>query len=72
MPHRKWIAAQVTAIGAFICALINNGWELSSDLQVILVGVVVQAIATYLVPTTTTAAATSLSPSATAPGTPRA
>jgi hypothetical protein len=57
MPQRKWVAAQVTAIGAFIGALINNGWELSSDLQVILVGIVVQAIVTYLVPTTTTATA---------------
>jgi hypothetical protein len=53
MPQRKWFAAQVTAIGAFIGALINNGWDLSSDLQVILVGIVVQAIVTYLVPTTT-------------------
>jgi hypothetical protein len=50
MPTRKWIAAQVSAIGAFVVALINNGWELTSDLQVVLVGLVVQAIVTYLVP----------------------
>ena len=50
MPSRKWIAAQVSAIGAFVVALINSGWELTSDLQVILVGLIVQAIVTYLVP----------------------
>jgi hypothetical protein len=50
MPSRKWIAAQVSAIGAFVVALINNGWDLTSDLQVILVGLVVQAIVTYLLP----------------------
>ena len=62
MPSRKWFAAQVTAIGAFIGALINNGWDLSSDLQVILVGVVVQAIVTYLVPTTPAAPAPASAP----------
>ena len=50
MPSRKWIAAQVSAIGAFVAALINNGWDLTPDLQVVLVGLVVQAIVTYLVP----------------------
>jgi hypothetical protein len=52
MPSRKWFAAQVSAIGALVVALIHNGWDLSSDLQVVLVGIVVQAIVTYLVPNT--------------------
>jgi hypothetical protein len=50
MPSRKWFAAQVSAIGALVVALINNGWELTPELQVVLVGMVVQAIVTYLVP----------------------
>jgi hypothetical protein len=55
MPSRKWIAAQVSAIGAFVVALINSGWDLTSELQVILVGMVVQAIVTYLLPNATSA-----------------
>jgi hypothetical protein len=57
MPSRKWIAAQVSAIGAFVVALINSGWELSADLQIVLVGLVVQAIVTYLIPNSDTAGA---------------
>ena len=50
MPSRKWIAAQVAAIGTLLAALIQNGWELTTDLQVVLLGIVIQAIVTYLVP----------------------
>ena len=47
----------MSAIGAFVVALINNGWDLTSDLQVVLVGLVVQAIVTYLVPNSSPAEA---------------
>jgi hypothetical protein len=57
MPSRKWIAAQVSAIGAFVVALINSGWELSADLQIVLVGLAVQALVTYLIPNSDTAGA---------------
>jgi len=50
MPSRKWWVAQVTAYGAFVIALIQNSWQLSSELQVMLVGLVVASISTYLVP----------------------
>lgn len=52
IPSNKWLAAQVTAVGALVIALIQNGWQLSPELQVLLVGTVVQAIVTYLVPNT--------------------
>jgi hypothetical protein len=71
MPSRKWLAAQVSAIGALVVALIDNGWELTPELQVILVGMVVQAIVTYLVPnappTTAPTSAAPLPPAAPAP-----
>ena len=52
LPSNKWLAAQVTAIGAFVTALIQNNMYLSMELQVLIVGIVVQAIVTYLVPHT--------------------
>ena len=48
-PTLKWWAAQVTAIGAFVQAVINSG-GVSTELKVIFVGIVVQGIVTYLVP----------------------
>lgn len=48
MPTRKWIAAEIAAVGTFLVALIQNEWQLSSELQVVLVGLVVQAVTTYL------------------------
>lgn len=50
LPTRKWFAQQITAAGTFLVALIQNGWELSSELQVVLVGLVIGAIATYVTP----------------------
>ena len=48
-PTLKWWAAQVTAIGAFVQAVIDSG-GVSTELKVIFVGIVVQSIVTYLVP----------------------
>jgi ABC-type enterochelin transport system permease subunit len=53
-PTNKWLAGQATLIGTFLIALIQNKWQLSSELQVTLVGLVIQAITTYLVPNTDT------------------
>lgn len=50
MPTRKWITAQVVAIGAWLVAAINAGWHIHEALQITAVGIVVQAISTWLVP----------------------
>ena len=50
-PSNKWLAAQVSAIAAFISALIVAG-EMTTELWLIVVGTVSQAIVTYLVPHT--------------------
>jgi len=53
-PTNKWFVAQVAAIGTFLVALIQNNWQLSSELQIVLVGLVVAAISTYLYPNSDT------------------
>jgi hypothetical protein len=50
-PSNKWLAAQVSAIAAFLSALIVAG-EMNTELWLIVVGIVSQAIVTYLVPHT--------------------
>ena len=52
MPTNKWLAALVTSIGAVITALIQTGWDPTPEVQVLMVAVVVQAIVTYLAPST--------------------
>jgi hypothetical protein len=47
-PTNKWIAAEVAAVVTFLTALIQNHWQLSSELQVMLVGLVGQAILSYV------------------------
>jgi hypothetical protein len=49
-PSRKWFVAQVAALATFFTALIQAGWDLTSSLQIVLVGLIAQAIATYLIP----------------------
>jgi hypothetical protein len=49
MPTRKWWAALVTALAAWIVNWINEG-ELSKAILIALVGVVAQAAVAYIVP----------------------
>jgi uncharacterized membrane protein YjjP (DUF1212 family) len=49
MPTRKWIATQVTAVAAFLVAYVNAG-EWSKTLAIALIGLVSQAVISYLVP----------------------
>jgi hypothetical protein len=53
-PTNKWFATQVTAIATFLVALIQNEWQLSSELQVVLVGLVAAAVISYLLPNSDT------------------
>lgn len=47
-PTRKWLAAQVVALGALAASAIESGWD---DLETKLaIGIAVQAIVTYLLP----------------------
>jgi hypothetical protein len=49
LPTRKWWAAQVVALGALLTLWVTTGhW--AKDETIALIGFVVQAIATYLVP----------------------
>ena len=50
LPSNKWLAALVTSIGGLLTALIQNHWQLSIEMQILIVGIVVQAVVTYLVP----------------------
>ena len=50
LPSNKWLAALVTSIGGLLTALIQNHWQLSTEMQILIVWIVVQAIVTYLVP----------------------
>lgn len=54
LPTNKWFATQVTAVSAWLVALINNGWDLTASLQIMAVGIVAQAIIGYLVPNEST------------------
>lgn len=49
IPTRKWLATQVTAVSAFIVAWITQGaWD--KTLSIALIGLVSQAVLSYLVP----------------------
>ncbi len=48
-PTNKWIATQLTAAGVFLTAWITAG-QFTKAIQIALVGLVVQAVAGYLVP----------------------
>ncbi|NAZ77091.1 hypothetical protein GTQ99_16930 [Kineococcus sp. T13] len=48
-PTRKWLVAQITALGALLTLLLTTGgW--GAEENVALVGYLVQALTTYLVP----------------------
>jgi hypothetical protein len=49
-PTRKWLVAQATAVGAWLVAAINAGWHITAALQIMAVGIVVAALATYWTP----------------------
>lgn len=49
MPSRKWLVAQVTAIGALLTMWATTGtWD--QEETVALIGLFVQAVSTYLIP----------------------
>ena len=49
MPSRKWIVAQVTALGALLTMWTTTaGWD--QEETVALIGLVVQAVSTFLIP----------------------
>lgn len=49
IPSRKWLATQVTAVAALVVAWVNQGaWD--KTLSIALIGVVSQALFSYLVP----------------------
>jgi hypothetical protein len=53
LPTNKWWAAQVVAIGALLTLWVTTGhW--ATDESVALIGLVVQAVTTYLVPNSPT------------------
>jgi len=56
MPTRKWWVAQATAVGSWLVAAINAGWEIHESLQIMAVGIVVEAVATWLTPNANTPA----------------
>lgn len=47
-PTRKWIAAQVVALGAVATSAIESGWD-DTEWK-LLIGIAVQAAVTYLLP----------------------
>lgn len=48
-PSRKWLATQVTAVAAFLIAWVNQGaWD--KTLTIALIGLISQALFSYLVP----------------------
>ena len=49
-PTRKWWATQVTAVSAWLVALIQAGYEVSTTLAIAAVGIVAQAIIGWLFP----------------------
>lgn len=48
-PSRKWIVAQVTALGSLAVAVIQAG-GFSTATEIIGVGLVVTAVSTYVIP----------------------
>jgi hypothetical protein len=49
-PTRKWLVAQATTVGAWLVAAINAGWHITAALQIMAIGIVVEALATYWTP----------------------
>jgi hypothetical protein len=49
-PTRKWWVATVTAIGAIVVLWLNEGMHFDTAVGVAMVGAVVQAFTTYLLP----------------------
>jgi hypothetical protein len=47
LPTRKWVAAQVVALGAVAVSWIESGWDATEEK--LLIGIVVQALTTYLI-----------------------
>lgn len=49
IPTRKWLAAQITALTAFVVAWVNLGsWD--KTLSIALIGLISQALLSYLIP----------------------
>lgn len=49
MPSRKWMVAQITALGALATMYVTTGsWD--QEESVALIGLLVQAASTYLIP----------------------
>lgn len=49
-PSTKWLVTQVTAISAWLIALIENDMHFSSTLAIAAIGIGSQAVIGYLVP----------------------
>lgn len=47
-PTRKWAVARVAALTGFLIALIENGWELTTSLQIMGVTLLGEAVSSYL------------------------
>lgn len=47
-PTRKWIAAQVIALGALATSAVESGWDTTET--VLLIGIIVQGGITWLLP----------------------
>jgi hypothetical protein len=52
-PTRKWWAMFITALAAFLTAWINAG-QFNKEILIALIGLVAQALVTYLVPNSDT------------------
>jgi cytosine/uracil/thiamine/allantoin permease len=50
LPTRKWCAAVVTALATWGTAFVNGGSRWTEAIIIFLIGIVSQAIITYLVP----------------------
>lgn len=50
LPSRKWLVTQVTAISAWLVALIENDLHFNSTLAIAAVGIGSQALIAYLTP----------------------
>jgi hypothetical protein len=74
LPTRKWIATQVTAVAAFTIAWVTAA-EWNSTLSIALIGLISQAVISYLVPNAHTSGAvpavTAAAPAAAAMADPR-
>jgi hypothetical protein len=53
-PTRKWFVAQATAGGSLVIALIEAEWDFTNPLQIVAVGLVVEAFSTWLIPNANT------------------